>query len=171
MQKGLFNFMLAGILLLAACDSNSGVPEEIMPLETWFPLHVGDKEILAQLAVRTHEQRKGLMYRENLEDDSGMLFTYKTPQQVSFYMKNTPLPLDIGFFDGDGVLREIHRMMPYDTTSTISNSAQIQFALEMNQGWYSRNNIYPGSQMDLSMLTQALLKRGEDPQTYGLDRK
>ena len=165
---GLFYFMLPLLLLLVGCDSGNSQSKPAGSIDTWYPLRVGDREIDSQVAIHTTEQRRGLMFRQELAPDSGMLFAYTTPQRVSFYMKNTPVPLDLGLFDKDGVLREIHRMMPYDTASTISNSDQIQFCLEMNQGWFSRNQLYPGTRLDLTLLAQALRGRGADAVAYGL---
>ena len=83
-------------------------------------------------------------------------------------MKNTPLPLDLGLFDGDGVLKEIHRLMPYDMTSVRSHSSDIQFALEMHQGWYAAHGLFPGSKLDLQLVINAVKERGFEPGEFGL---
>lgn len=108
------------------------------------------------------------MHRSELGGDSGMLFPYPVPQPVSFYMKNTPLPLDLGLFDGEGVLREIHRLMPYDTTSVRSFSDEIQFALEMHQGWFAKNSLFPGTRLDLKSVAKAIEQRGFNAVDFGL---
>ena len=78
--------------------------------------------------------------------------------------------MDLGLFDNEGVLREIHRLMPYDSTTIRSYSDEIQFALEMHQGWFARNSLFPGTRLDLKSVAQAIEKRGSNPEAYGLQR-
>jgi len=97
-----------------------------------------------------------------------MLFVYATPIQMSFFMRNTPLPLDIGFFSPEGELKEIYSMLPFDETTTRSRDARLQFALEMNQGWFHDNHVRPGARLDLAALGGALKARGATPAEFGL---
>lgn len=141
---------------------------ESLPSSHWFEMKIGEKEIRIQLVVSEKEMARGLMHRTELLADDGMIFLYPKPRKVVFWMKNTPLPLDIGYFDSNGILREIYQLYPFDETGVPSRSSEIQFALEMNQGWFSRNNIRPGAALDLSLLAKALEARGSDPVEYGL---
>ena len=108
------------------------------------------------------------MERRDLGRDDGMIFVYEKPQQMSFWMRNTPTALDIGFFDSAGVLREVYPLYPFDERSVTSHSDQLQFALELNQGWFRANDVKPGAQLDLKALGAALKARGFDPKRYGL---
>jgi uncharacterized protein len=99
-----------------------------------------------------------------------MVFVFPAPQRMGFYMRNTPTPLTIGYFDADGVLREKYDMHPFDETTVSSRSDRIQFCVEMNQGWYDRNGIKPGAQLDLKALMAAMKARGVDPVEYGMNR-
>lgn len=134
----------------------------------FFPIKVGDKTVRMQLAVRDHEMQRGLMERRDLGRDDGMLFVYERPQQMGFWMRNTPTPLDIGFFSPDGVLREIYALHPFDEKTVTSTGSNLQFALEMNQGWFRQNRVAPGAQLDLEALAAALKARGFAPAKYGL---
>ena len=133
-----------------------------------FVILVGDKPVRMQLAVKAHEMEHGLMGRTDLKSDEGMLFVYERPQQQSFWMRNTPTPLDIGFFTADGTLKEIYQMYPFDETSVRSRSEALQFALEMKQGWFEFNGVKPGSKLDLKALATALRARGLEAIAYGL---
>lgn len=155
------------IFFSTACSQDDST-KTVQPRESWFTLKIGDKSIKAQIAVRSNEQRKGLMGRKELEEDHGMLFPYEEPRQMSFWMANTSIPLDVGFFDESGILREVHRMQPHDTSSTKSRQNDIQFALEMNAGWFRSNNIKAGDPLDLQLVAEAIEARGFDPNTYGL---
>jgi hypothetical protein len=89
-----------------------------------------------------------------------MLFVYRAPTQMSFWMRNTPLPLDIGFFSPDGELKEIYNMHPYDETTVRSRSEALTFALEMNKGWFHEHGVKPGARLDLAGVREALKARG-----------
>ena len=156
------------LLILCSCTPESDKPAASATIETWLPLSIEGIPIEAQVAITRTEMSRGLMYRESLGPDRGMLFPYRQPEQMSFWMANTPLPLDIGFFDSEGILKEIHRMYPYDTNKTRSRSSGIQFALEMNSGWFADNSLFPGARLDLEAVSRALHQRGVDPGSYGL---
>ncbi|MDR1282365.1 MAG: DUF192 domain-containing protein [Opitutaceae bacterium] len=149
-------FALAGILALAGL---AGCNEKKGP-ETFFPIRVGNATARLQLAVTPSEMERGLMGRTDLADDDGMIFVYRAPRRMSFWMRNTPTPLDIGFFDTDGVLREVYPMQPYDETAVASRSRALCHALEMKQGWYRSRGIRPGDRLDLAALDKALKARG-----------
>ena len=100
------------------------------------------------------------MFRESLATDHGLCFVSDPPQQQSFWMRNTQIPLDLAHFDSQGVLVEIHQLYPYDESPVKSRHLEIRYSIEMNQGWFKRNQIRPGSKLDLDLLQQALAARG-----------
>ena len=156
-------------LLVAGC-ARSG-PEAAVPpklASDWFAIKVGDRTVQMQLAINSAEMEHGLMERRELGRDQGMLFVYRTPVQMSFWMRNTPLPLDIGFFSPEGELKEIYAMLPFDETPIRSQDVRLQFALEMNQGWFHDNGVRPGAKLDLVALSGALQARGAAPGDFGL---
>ena len=134
----------------------------------YFPIKVGDQVVRMQFAVRPAEMQRGLMGRRDLGPDDGMIFVYDKPQQMSFWMRNTPTPLDIGFFRSDGTLAEIYPLHPFDENTVISRSADLRFAVEVNQGWYKANGVMPGARLDLKAVAEAVRARGFDPARYGL---
>ncbi len=134
----------------------------------FFPIAVGEKTVRMQLAVRPAEMERGLMGRRDLGRDDGMIFVYERPQKMSFWMKNTPTPLDIGFFDADGVLREVYPLHPFDERPVSSRGEGLKFALEMNQGWYAANGVKPGAKLDLKAIAAAMKARGFELRRYGL---
>lgn len=159
----------ASILSLSGCDKDaSQTVTVVQPVSTFFPIKVGDSVVRMQLAVSQTEQQRGLMQRRDLGADDGMLFPYRKPQAMSFWMHNTPTPLDIGFFDEQGVLVEIYPLQPFDETSVKSRSKQLKFALEMNQGWFAAHGVRPGAKLDLTAVAAALKARGAEARDYGL---
>ena len=137
----------ASVLLLTNCKKEAEIQD--YSFEEYFSLSIENKDFFAQIAITQEELSQGLMFRNNLDENHGMLFAFDHPQRMSFWMKNVSIPLDIGYFDSNGRLMEIHSLHPYDEKSIFSKSQNIQYALEMNQGWYNRNEIKTGSYINV----------------------
>ena len=87
-----------------------------------------------ELAINNKERQRGLMFRKGLRPSDGMMFVYEQPQSVSFWMKNTSIPLDIIFADEAGVITKIfENALPFSTTS-IFGGYDVQYVLEINAG-------------------------------------
>lgn len=154
---------------LGACAKDkAAAPKGNRTVSDFFPISVGGKTVRMQLAVRPAEMQRGLMERRDLGRDDGMLFIYDQPQALQFWMRNTPTPLDIGFFGPEGRLEEIYPLHPYDEKTVRSRGDRLQFALEVNQGWYRENGVKPGAALDRKALAEALKARGFEPRRFGL---
>lgn len=140
--------------LLASCSKTGSTADAEPPI-----IKVGHRSVSVEFAITQAEQRKGLMGREGIADNHGMLFVYGKPQGMSYWMKNVDFPIDIGFFTSDGVLREVYPMYPQDTLARKSMRDDILYALETRYQWFSDNEIRPGAQIDLEALRAALAKR------------
>lgn len=157
------------IMGLAGCkETKPETPAVPKTVADYFEIRVGSKIARVQIAVLESEMARGLMERRDLGRDEGMLFVYDRPQQLSFWMRNTPTPLDIGFFNRNGMLEEIYPMHPFDERAVRSRSTRLSFALEMNQGWFGKNGIRPGMEMDVKAVAAALKARGFEPARFGL---
>ena len=110
--------------------------------------------ITVEIARTDEERSKGLMYRKKLPDGEGMIFVFDRDQKLSFWMKNTSIPLSIAFIASDGRIVEIKDMYPNDLNSVLS-SRSLRYALEVPQGWFQRANVKPG---DVVKIDPALLK-------------
>lgn len=110
-------------------------------------LRVGAVEVRAEVADDDRERSAGLMFREALGDNSGMLFVMPSTGPVSFWMKNTLVPLSIAFIGPDGTVLEIHDMEPKSERITRSTFPRVAYALEMPKGWFSKNNVWPGERI------------------------
>lgn len=97
--------------------------------------------------AQTQQQRaRGLMFRDELCQDCGMLFRFVPAKQASMWMKNTNIALDVAFFDRNGVITDIKPLQPHDLTS-VGASKVVTYALEMNQGWFAKHNVKAGDQI------------------------
>ena len=148
-SRTLIHFILitAVVLFLANCKKEPTIQN--YGFGKYFSLSIEDNDFFVQIAVTPEEHSQGLMFRNSLDRDHGMLFAFNYPKRMSFWMKNVPIPLDIGYFDSNGRLIEIHSLYPYDEKPVFSKSQTIQYALEMNEGWYHRNEIKTGSYINL----------------------
>jgi len=100
-----------------------------------------------EIADTEEERAKGLMGRKSLSGNSGMLFMFDEPGDLSFWMKNTHIPLSIAFISDSGEIVNIENMYPHDHGNTRSLKTS-SCALEVNQGWFKRNGIHPGCKVE-----------------------
>ncbi len=115
----------------------------------------GQARFRIELANTPRTRAQGLMHRESLPAMSGMLFVFKRPQRVSFWMKNTLIPLDMLFLTADGRVARIHEnAIPGDLTP-IHGGRGIQSVLELNGGTARRLGISAGSQLRHPALDQS----------------
>jgi len=108
-------------------------------------------EISVEIARTNDERALGLMFRKNLPDGQGMLFVFDRDQQLSFWMKNTVIPLSIAFIASDGLIIEIKDMQPNDLNS-VRSSRSVRYALEVPQGWFNRVNVTVGDRVRINAL-------------------
>lgn len=108
------------------------------------------KSLQVEIADTDVKRERGLMYRKHLENGKGMLFTFENPQVLVFWMKNTEIPLSIGFFDVDQKLLNTEDMYPAHETDDanlprFSSSGQAAYALEVPIGWFTKHKVKPGA--------------------------
>ena len=107
----------------------------ILPLQIEIPTNIRDFNL-------------GLMFRESLEQNSGMLFIFDEVAKQSFHMTETRIPLDIAFINEEGIIESIKELEPFDETPVFSDG-EVICALEVNRGWFEENNIEVGDQIDI----------------------
>ncbi|MBA2713165.1 MAG: DUF192 domain-containing protein [Rubrobacteraceae bacterium] len=107
-------------------------------------------EVQVEVADAAAEQARGLMYRTALGEDRGMLFVYPDERELSFWMKNTLIPLSIAYIDSDGRIVDIQDMKPLDDKPPHYNSSEpVQYALEVNQGFYDEHGVKTRDRVEL----------------------
>lgn len=107
---------------------------------------IGTAELNVELAQSSEQLEHGLMFRKAMPENEGMLFIYKKEMALSFWMKNTFLPLSIGFFNAKKELIDMQDMEPMKSEiqariPTYESKGEAQYALEVNQGWFKRHGI------------------------------
>jgi uncharacterized membrane protein (UPF0127 family) len=109
------------------------------------PLKIANSSLFAEVADTPQTSANGLMFRDSLPADHGMLFIFEEPETASFWMKNTKIPLSIAYIDSAGKILEIRSLKPFDETPVPSASGEVAFALEVNDGWFKRNGVSTGA--------------------------
>ena len=116
-----------------------------------------DLPLLVEIPKSDALFRLGLMFRESLDIDKGMLFIFEEVGHHSFHMKNTRIPLDIAFVKEDGTIESIKELKPYSSLPVYSDG-EVLFAIEANRGWFTENNVEVGDEI---VLGEAKDKKGK----------
>lgn len=134
------SILLASILGLTAMPAASQQAARFPVISLSAGVHV----IKAEVAAREAERQQGLMFREKMGPNEGMVFLFDAPASVCMWMKNTFIPLSVAFIDASGKIVNIEEMEPQTTDSHCAKKP-VRYALEMNRGWFKQKNIKPGS--------------------------
>ncbi len=134
--------LLTFILITSACGQK---PAVVIHSST------GDHRVIVEIASRPDQIALGLMYRRSLAEDKGMLFLFEQEEPLSFWMKNTLIPLDMIFISRDLVIVDITTMQPCRTAPCPSYTSKVpaQYVLEVNAGYCRRRNIKIGDRVSL----------------------
>ena len=107
-------------------------------------------EVEVEIADDTEEMARGLMGRTALAEDAGMLFVYPDEREISFWMKDTLIPLSIAFMDAEGRIVDIQDMRALDDTPPHYTSAEpSRYALEVNEGFFDERGVEVGDRAEL----------------------
>jgi uncharacterized membrane protein (UPF0127 family) len=136
--------LLAALLLTCVGSAMSQEqPQSGLPR---VKLTAGMHLIDAQVAQTPEQRQIGLMHRENMPTQEGMLFVFEQPATQCFWMKNTLLPLTAAFVAEDGRIVNLVDMKP-QTTDSHCSTEPVRFVLEMNQGWFAKRGMAAGSRL------------------------
>jgi hypothetical protein len=135
-------FFLLALLFSPAVGSSQEADKNFIELK------VKGKKIKVEVVRTEQEKAKGLMFREKLGKEDGMIFVYGKEEYLSFWMKNTRIPLSIAFLDRKGKIVDIQDMFPFSLQTHVS-AFPAQYALEVNQGWFKQKGISIGDVVKL----------------------
>jgi uncharacterized protein len=145
--------VLAALLLLTACSS--GGPELVPDPDGTTRLEIrtdgGLVEVDVEVADDDDERSIGLMNRERLDSDAGMVFLWEEPLHATFWMKDTLIPLSIAFWDDRGRIVAILDMEPCEAAPCPSYDPGTEFegALEVTQGFFAEHGVEVGDHVEL----------------------
>lgn len=131
-------FLLTGLLTAHAGASGNDNPQ--------ISLQISGHTLSAEIAHTQWSRSQGLMYRESLAENSGMLFVFTEASYYSMWMKDTYIPLSVAFIDEQGVILNIEDMQP-ETRTAHDSEGMAKYALEMNKGWFAVRKIAAGARV------------------------
>ncbi len=139
-----FFFALLGVSsLLTSLQVRADQPQMHLPRAE---LGAGMHLIQVQVAATPQQRSVGLMWRQDMPPNEGMLFVFERPEVQCFWMKNTLLPLTAAFVDDAGLVVNLADMKPQTTDSHCSQKP-VRFVLEMHQGWFAKRGLQAGTQL------------------------
>ncbi len=141
MKKLLAISTATALLLLGA--GGAGAQQAFKTTKLSAGMHI----IEAEVAANDPQRQQGLMHREKMGNNAGMVFVFDQPAKQCMWMKNTPLPLSVAFIDEQGKVVNIEDMQPKSLESHCS-AKPAKYALEMNVGWFKQRNIKPGIKIE-----------------------
>ena len=127
------------LLLVLLVLPIGGVAQDFPRISVSIGVHL----VQAELAATQETRARGLMFREKLGQNEGMVFSFPAPRQICMWMKNTLIPLSVAFIGADGRIINIEDMRPQTTDEHCSQQVAL-YALEMRQGWFKQRNIKAG---------------------------
>lgn len=133
------------LLLLPGCDRQSAAPASGLAI---VDMKLGSRSYALEIAAKSMDRNKGLMYRDSMPADHGMIFIFAKPADQSFWMHNTRIPLDIVYLDERGKVVSIHRMEPYVEQGTMSK-APAMYAVELNAGEARKAGVKEGDTLQV----------------------
>jgi hypothetical protein len=130
------------LFLLAGCNNDS--PSGLAVVK----MRLGERTLTLEVANTYETREKGLMRRDSMASDHGMIFVFKDEERRGFWMKNTRIPLDIVYIDSAGKIVSIHQMKPHDLHSTPADGP-MKFAIELNKGVAAKLKLAAGQQLEI----------------------
>lgn len=143
---GLAALLAATLLLFTGATSPAHAQSRAQPTLATVKLTAGIHVITAETATTPQTRTVGLMHRERLAPNHGMLFVFEDRAQQCFWMRNTPVPLTIAFIEDDGTIVQLADMAPKTEVSHCSQKP-VRYALEMEQGWFAKRGIAAGAKI------------------------
>jgi uncharacterized membrane protein (UPF0127 family) len=131
--------LIVAAMLAFAATAHAQLPE--------IALAINDHKLTAEVAHMDATRTEGLMHRRILPESRGMLFVFPDIAPHSMWMMNTHIPLSVAFLDTNGVIINIADMEPH-TRNTHAAAKPAKYALEVNQGWFRKRGIKPGTKVE-----------------------
>ncbi len=131
------------IFLLCVLSAGCSAEQKLPTAE----IELGRDTYTVEIARSEEEHQQGLMHRESLGEYRGMLFVFERDRHLSFWMKNTYIPLSIAYISKTGEIKSIHDMQP-ESLRSIKSEVAVRFALELPQGAFERSGVAAGDRIE-----------------------
>ncbi|HEV2292550.1 MAG TPA: DUF192 domain-containing protein [Tepidisphaeraceae bacterium] len=112
-------------------------------------MRIGSETYTLEIANSEAKRKRGLMERDSMPADHGMIFVFDEEQELNFWMKNTRFPLEILYLDAGGQVVSIRAMKPYDTRTNHSSARPAKYAIELNVGQVKKSGVKVGDVLEI----------------------
>lgn len=140
--------LMAALLLFTCAASLAGCKGGASSQLKTIDVQLGGRLFNLEVADNDDTRRTGLMYRQEMPENHGMLFVFEYSQVLGFWMKNTNIPLDILYLDKTGTIVAIRQMKPHDT-NPVSSVKPARYAIELNAGTAGKVGVKEGDKVVL----------------------
>ena len=141
-KRGFVFLLLLPLTVLLSCEADDSPVSGLPTAE----IRLGGTSITVEVAATPESRRQGLMNREELPRDRGMLFVFPDSDYRSFWMKDTSIPLSLAYMREDGAITGIHDLEPFSLES-VDSRAEVKYALELNRGTFERLGVGAGDRV------------------------
>jgi uncharacterized membrane protein (UPF0127 family) len=131
----------------SAAAVSAAVDSTVARTDDRITIRVGGVPVRVRISQTPQEKERGLMFTERLPADEGMLFVFEYEHRLDFWMKNTPIDLDVAFIDRLGRIVEIGHMQALDEETIHRSRQPALYALEVNAGWFQEHGITVGDEV------------------------
>jgi uncharacterized membrane protein (UPF0127 family) len=143
-------YLMTGYSLAGCGDPNGGKPQSLATIS----MTIGKQTFTLEVADDDDEREIGLMYRDSMPADRGMLFIFPSEQHLNFWMKETRIPLDIIYLNENRKVVSMHQMEPFDLRGS-SSDYPARYAIELNQGVADKIGVKVGDVLTIPPLDGA----------------
>jgi uncharacterized membrane protein (UPF0127 family) len=140
-------FVVVALVLLSGCGAGPATTQSSSNLPT-TPMKIGSRSFTVEIAADEYSRERGLMDRDSMPADRGMVFIFPSDTSEGFWMKNTRIPLDILFVEAGGKIVSVRTMKPFDLNTTWSDGPY-RYAIELNAGAATEAGVKTGDHLDL----------------------
>ena len=145
--RSLVMYASAGLALFLFSAASSSAELKFPTEQLTIKTYAGPQVFTVELAVDGPQRQQGLMFRDKMPMDAGMLFDFGSSREIAMWMKNTLIPLDMLFIDEKGIVRKIHEgAKPHDETP-LPSDGPVKFVLELNGGVVQARKIAVGNKV------------------------
>lgn len=159
-KKRIWAFILTAAFFATGANSHAfpAIDDQTIEKLKTQKISIGGVTVTVEIADSPDSRERGLMYRKSMPAQEGMLFIFEEPQPMAFWMKNTLIPLSIGYFSAGKKLINIYEMSPAVVgemhPKTYPSGGDALYALEMNKGWFDKHHIKPGAELHILRAAQ-----------------
>lgn len=149
-SKNKFLALLTLVAIFQVLFSSAAIATEFKKKK----ITLGSKTLVVEIAETPDQHERGLMFRDKMGPDEGMLFIFKNEETRFFWMKNTLIDLSIGYFDKNGTLIDVQEMVsgkgvPDPQLPSYASAKPAKYALEMSKGWFDKNKVKIGTKLKI----------------------